>query len=96
MKLRHIQAHSMANDIPDHIIEEIRNLCEKMQESLISVAQNNGLSPAIFLAALNLTHAVFIRELIVDDQEELIKVTFLEAEALILNVEFMEKIPKFD
>jgi len=83
MKMKNLKAYKI-EDVPDHVIEEVNSLSEKLYKALIPYIKTAH--PNVALAAFNFIHAAMIKHLISDDEEEIQKAVSAECKALIKNV----------
>lgn len=79
-------------DIPDHIIENIKDLTMKIVESLTPILKDYD--PNIVLAALGWHHALMIQQLVSDKEEECMKAAKFAAYNLLNDVERARKSSK--
>lgn len=88
MKLKNVQAYKKEN-VPDHIIEEITQLAEKMSKALFPFLIEKD--PNIAMGALSYFHAASLKYLISLDPEQCRKAAKLNALGLIENMELLIK-----
>jgi hypothetical protein len=89
VKLKHLKCYDAAL-VPDHIVQQVDEACEKML-SAMSIAVGS-IDTNILLSAFNRAHAITIMHLISSDPEHLRNATLCEAKTLIKNVEFFSKV----
>lgn len=75
------------NNVPDHILEEMKEVSLKMIKALTPLFQEHDAN--IAMAAINWAHAILIKELVIDDAEELMNAAKTSAICLVNNVEFL-------
>lgn len=85
MNLKDFSIHNI-KDVPDHVVQEIRNLALSMTYALLPLVLKSD--PNVSLSALNFVHAVMLHRLVVNDPEELDNAARCAALALVKNVEF--------
>jgi hypothetical protein len=93
VKLKHLKAYE-TKDCPDHIIEEVQALMDKML--YIVAPLMTEISPNIALSAFNRVHAALIVTMISDNPEEIKNAACCEAAGLIGNIEDISKVKIFD
>ena len=91
-KLQHIIA-CQAENAPDHVIQEIDDLMDKITNQLQGVM--DGIPPNIILSAFNRLHACLIATIVVEDPVAIKNAALAEAKALILNIENISKVEIF-
>ena len=89
-KLKYITFNT--NDVPDHILEEVSSLAEKLGDSIHMIIDENP--PNISLAAMNILHIALIKHMVKETPEELMKAAKACALSLIKNMEMVIELMK--
>jgi hypothetical protein len=89
MKLKYLKMHDLS-DVPDHVIEELRQMAMSMIENLNSITK--GKNANLVLGAMNWVHAAVINNVV--SPEEVEKCGLMSAQCLLKNVEMLVDIRK--
>lgn len=92
-KLKYIST-AKTEDLPDYIIQEIHDLCEKLGETIAPLLFK--VNPNVSLAAFNWIHAVVIKQLISNDPQEVDKAVKLTCLSLTKNIEILKNLQEED
>lgn len=84
VKLRQITCYKASN-APDHILQEIETLMNKLTDAIRLLVKDEP--PNIILSAFNRLHAAMIVTIVASDADEIKKAAVTEAQGLILNIE---------
>lgn len=93
VKMKHIKCYKQ-DDVPDHLIQEVEELMNKIVAVLRPMI--NDASPNILMSAFNRLHAALVVTLITEDPEEIRNATVSEVKALIGNIEDIANIKVFE
>lgn len=92
VKVRQITCHKASN-APDHILQEIEALMNKLTNVVCPLIKDEAAN--IVLSAFNRIHAAMIVTLISSDPDEIKKASMVEAQGLILNIEDISNVKIF-
>lgn len=84
MRLKNLKSYDL-NDVPDHVIEELKNLTDELATLILPYFQNHD--PNLILSALSRLNAISIIMLVSKDPDELKSAARTYAIGLIKNIE---------
>lgn len=85
-KLKLLSMHKL-DDVPDHIIEEMKHFSVNL--SLAMIPCIDSVSPNIALSGISWTHCAMIKRLVTEDPEELRKAVRFSCKMLLENMEIL-------